>query len=80
MIKFEIDVKKKRLAFECSGDPDEITVDAMVCLRRAFDTLKEKSEEAAVQMIGFIIRELTHPENGFYDDVDWDDQEWEDTK
>ena len=72
MIKFEIDVKKKKLDFECSGELEEITVDAMACLRRAFDEVRATSEDAAVRMIGFILEQLTHPENGFYDEVDWD--------
>lgn len=80
MIKFEIDAQKKILRFECEGEPREATVDAMVCIRKTYDAIKEVNEESAVDFITFIVTQLANPKSVFYDDVDWEDEVWEDPK
>lgn len=80
MIKFEIDAQKEHLHFECEGAPRDIAVDAMVCIRKAYDAIKAMNEENAGDFIMFIVNQLVNPKSAFYDDVDWEEEGWEDPK
>lgn len=80
MIKFEIDAQKNILRFECEGEPSETAADAVVCIRKTYDAIKEVSEEDAGRFIAFIVNNLANPMSVFYEDVDWEDEGREDPK
>lgn len=78
MIKFEIDVEKRLLNYECEGDAKELAVDAITCLKRTYEAIKEKSEDEAQDLILFAVSQLVNPQSVFYEKVDWEAEEWED--
>lgn len=78
MLKFAIDADEKQLHFECSGDPTDLVVDAMTCLRKTYDAVKAVSEERAEDMRMFFVSQLIDKNSAFFEDVDWNTEGWED--
>ena len=80
MIKFEINAQEKKIHFDREGTVPELVVDALTLLKRVHETILETDSEAAAHMVAFIISQLVDHNSGFYDEVEWDDDEWEEEK